>query len=68
LTSGQLRALHAKADRVDKAREWPRGTAKKQALAAASQQFGRDLSSVRELSEDEASWLLDLLEEEQERS
>lgn len=64
LSQGQLRALHAKCNALDRARESERGAARVSALADASSEFGRALEHFSELSANEASWLLDRLENE----
>jgi excisionase family DNA binding protein len=67
ITAGQNSALHAKAGELDRADREERGTWKRHALAAASRRFGREIVSARELSHDEAVWVLDMLEEELQR-
>ena len=62
-SGGQGRALHAKANVIDTARGSKSGTAKAEALATCSQQFGRQITSSRELSEDEASFVLEWMSE-----
>lgn len=61
VTRAQIVCLHARADDLDRKREQPRGTAKAAALAAAGKEFGRELESSRELTIDEASWVIDWL-------
>jgi excisionase family DNA binding protein len=63
ITTGQNRALHAMSGRLDRQRDAERGTAKAAALAAASEHFGRTISSATMLSSFEASYVLDWLEE-----
>ena len=67
ITVCQQTALHAKASDLDRADHEQRGTWKQHALGAASRQFGRDITSARDLSYDEAAWVLDTLEEELQR-
>jgi hypothetical protein len=52
----QLRALHAKANRLDTLKELPTGTSKRAALALI------DVESASELSSDDASRVLDWLQ------
>ena len=59
ITPGQLRALHAKADRADRLRETKRGTSKKQALSDASRHFSVDFVSANDLDEVQAGWVLE---------
>lgn len=67
LTSGQNRALHARAGDIEKRAGLERGTAKRRALAAASLEFGREIEGARQLTEDEASWTIEWLGEMQDR-
>lgn len=63
ITPGQLRALHAKADRADRIRGWERLSAKKRVLAEASERFGVELDSALKLDELQAIWVLERLDE-----
>lgn len=67
VNTGQLSALHAKANDLDRADGEARGTWKRQVLAEASRQFGREITSAGSLSYDEAGWVLDRLELELQR-
>ena len=62
ISPGQLRALHAKAADLDRRLEQPLRTSKREALAAASSHFRRPIKSGNDLSDVEATWVLDLLE------
>jgi len=62
LSQGQLRALHAKCNTLDGARDSERGAARAAALDAVGQECGRGVEHFTELSSNEASWLLDHLE------
>ncbi len=64
ITNGQLRALHAKASDLDKRHDSPRNTAKRAAMQAASHRFGRAFNSALDLTSAEATWVLELLEEQ----
>lgn len=64
ISDGQLRALHAKANDLDRREGQPLGAWKRQALLAASMKYGREITSALDLTSGEASWLLDWLEEE----
>ena len=68
ISPGQLRALHAIADRLDKRRQCGRGETKRAALAEASRRFGRAIVSAAKLSSLEASEVLDWLEEQDQRT
>lgn len=57
----QRACLHARADEVDRRRTAPRGTSKREALAAAAAEFGREFDSSSQLTIDEASWVIDWL-------
>jgi excisionase family DNA binding protein len=63
ITPGQLRALHAKADRADRITGQPRGSAKRQAMAEASARFNVELVSASQLDELQAIWVLERLDE-----
>jgi excisionase family DNA binding protein len=63
ITDPQRRAFHARAGRIDTAREGKRGDTKRMLLALCSQQFGREITSANDLTAEEASWALDRLEE-----
>lgn len=63
ISDGQRRALHAKANDLDRLTGQARSSAKRQAKEAASEHLGRELESTNDLSSSEASWLLDWLEE-----
>lgn len=62
-TAKQITALHARGHELDGALRAPRGRAKAEALLAAGEHFGRELSSAGDLSMGEASWILDWLRE-----
>lgn len=66
-TPGQLAALHAKAGELDRRDREPKGTWKRAILDRASAQHGRRIESARELSSEEAAWVLDALAAEVER-
>lgn len=57
ITGGQIRAFHAKANELDRKREQPFGTAKREALSRAG------VTSTKLLSETAASEAIDGLEE-----
>lgn len=63
-TEGQNRALHGKAADLAKLREVTKDQIKQDALRAASIRFGRIIGSTTQLTRDEASEVLDWLEEE----
>jgi excisionase family DNA binding protein len=63
ITGPQLRALHAKAAVIDRTLERDSGSAKRAVMAAASTQFGREITSSGDLSSIEADWVLDRLQE-----
>jgi hypothetical protein len=63
LTDGQRRAIHAKANELDDLHDAPRRTYRTLALEKASEEFGRSIESVNDLTQAEASWVLDRLEE-----
>ena len=64
LSEGQLRALHAKCNALDRARDSERGAARAAALTDACSELGRGVEHFSDLSASEASWLLDRLEDE----
>lgn len=64
LSQGQLQALHAKCNALDRARDSLRGLARDEVLLAGSEEFGRNILHFSELSPSEASSLLDRLEHE----
>jgi excisionase family DNA binding protein len=68
ITSGQLRALHAKSDALDRALEQPRSSSKRAVLRAAGEHFNRSFESANDLDEKQATWALDQLEAELERT
>jgi excisionase family DNA binding protein len=61
ISSGQVRALHAKAAQLDKLTGAKAGHAKAAVLRAATGKFGHDITSTLDLSTLEADWVLDLL-------
>jgi len=68
ITPGQIRALHAKASRLDTELGKPPRTAKKAILTMASEQFKRPITSTLELNELEAHWVLEKLDDELEQA
>jgi len=62
ISAGQLRALHAMADELDRRGKVERGATKARALGEASSRFGREIASASKLSSLEASEILDWLE------
>lgn len=64
LTAGQLRAFHALAHQLDKEAGRERGESKREALAAATKLFSRQIKSPLDLRVFEASHVLDALEHE----
>lgn len=64
ITEGQMRALHAKANDLDRLGDYPSGASKQGILSEASEQFGRLIEHANELRAREASWVLDRLESE----
>lgn len=67
ISAGQLRALHAMADRLDRASKGERGRSKRAALAEASERFKTPIHSAAKLSSLEASEILDWLDEQLQR-
>jgi excisionase family DNA binding protein len=65
ITPEMLRALHAKANQIDRAHDRELGTTKRAILQAAGERFGRTLTSSTELSAVEGDWVLDRLSEAQ---
>jgi hypothetical protein len=64
LTDGQRRAFYGKANDLDELFNEQPGTFKAHALSEASKQFHRSIESVNDLSEAEASWVLDKMTED----
>jgi DNA-binding CsgD family transcriptional regulator len=64
ISTGQLGAFHAKADALDRALGRPRRKSKEIALELASREFRRPIGSASELAREEASRLLDWLDEQ----
>lgn len=62
--SRQISAFYGKTDELDRILERPHRTGHNLALEHASSQFGRKILSVKDLSYDEASWILDQLSAE----
>jgi excisionase family DNA binding protein len=62
ISAGQLRALHAMADELDRREGVERGASKVGALREASTRFGRTIDSAAKLSSLEASEILDWFE------
>lgn len=63
ISVGQLKALHAKADRADRMTGLPRLTAKRRALAEASVHFSAQITSASHLDELQAIWVLERIDE-----
>jgi excisionase family DNA binding protein len=63
ISTGQLKAFHAKAADLDRLNERPARATKRIILMLASSQFGRAIESANDLDEREASWCLDQLED-----
>lgn len=61
ISVGQLAALHAKANELDRLRGQPRGAAKEEALEVAGQLLGRPIDSSKDMLFAEASRILDWL-------
>lgn len=61
ISSGQVKALHAKAAQLDRLTAAKAGHAKAAVLRAAAGKFGREITSTLDLSTLEADWVLDLL-------
>lgn len=64
ITPGQIRALHGKAARLDRLNGRARRETHDAALAHATQLFGRQVSSVKDLDQLEANLILDWLDED----
>lgn len=62
--SRQISAFYGKTDELDRILERPHRTGHNLALEQASKHFGRRIQSVKDLSYDEASWILDQLSAE----
>ena len=67
VSKDQLKALHAKAAAIDRAKSRDLGTAKRVVMGAASERFGRPLTSAGDLTFEEADWVLDQLQEQLDR-
>lgn len=63
-TSGQNRAYHGKANTLARLTSRSERAVKEWALEEASTMFGREITSSRDLNEDEMSDMLDRLDEE----
>lgn len=62
ISCGKRDAFHAKCSALDRRLELESGTTKSETLKDASERFGREISSVNDLTSSEASVLLDELE------
>jgi DNA-binding CsgD family transcriptional regulator len=59
----QISCFHARAEQLDQMSKCPPGESKRLALAAASAEFEREFSSVKELSYSQVSWAIDYVTE-----